>query len=46
MKADPAVYESELVRSGKFTGIRQTKSYVREVMERYDTYRKMVAERS
>ena len=46
MKADPAVYESELVRYGKFTGSRQTKSYVREVMQRYDTYRKMVAERS
>ena len=46
MKADPAVYESELVRYGKFTGSRQTKSYVREVMERYDTYRKMVADRS
>lgn len=45
MKADPAVYESELVRYGKFTGSRQTKSYVREVMERYDTYRKMVAGR-
>ncbi|UKI18079.1 MAG: hypothetical protein L6V80_00200 [Bacteroidales bacterium] len=45
MKADPAVYESELVRYGKVTGSRQTKSYVREVMERYDTYRKMVAER-
>lgn len=46
MKADPAVYESELVRYGKFTGSRQTKSYVREVMQRYDTYRKMVAGRS
>lgn len=46
MKADPAVYESELVRYGKFTGSRQTKSYVREVMQRYDTYRKMVADRS
>lgn len=46
MKADPAVYESELVRYGKFTGSRQTKSYVREVMQRYDTYRKMVAAKS
>lgn len=46
MKADPAVYESELVRHGKFTGSRQTKSYVREVMHRYDIYRKMAAAKS
>ena len=46
MKADPAVYESELVRYGKFTGSRQTKSYVEEVLQRYDTYRRMVADRS
>ncbi|MCI5716940.1 MAG: transglycosylase SLT domain-containing protein [Alistipes sp.] len=46
MKADPEVYESELVRYGKFTGSRQTKSYVQEVMQRYDTYRRMVADRS
>ena len=38
MKADPAVYESELVRHGKFTGSRQTEAYVREVMKRYDFY--------
>ena len=41
-KADPAVYESELVRHGKFTGSRQTEAYVRDVMKRYDVYRKMV----
>ena len=41
-KADPAVYESELVRHGKFTGSRQTEAYVREVMKRYDVYRRMV----
>ncbi len=41
-KADPAVYESELVRHGKFTGSRQTEAYVREVMKRYDVYRQMV----
>ena len=46
MKADPEVYESEVVRYGKFTGSRQTKSYVQEVMKRYDTYRRMVADRS
>ena len=38
MKADPAVYESELVRHGKFTGSGQTVAYVREVMKRYDFY--------
>ena len=41
-KADPAVYESELVRHGKFTGSRQTEAYVRDVMKRYDVYREMV----
>jgi hypothetical protein len=30
-----------LVRHGKFTGSRQTEAYVRDVMERYDIYRKM-----
>ena len=38
MKADPAGYESELVRHGKFTGSGQTVAYVREVMKRYDFY--------
>ena len=42
MKADPAVYESELVKYGKFTGSRQTEAYVREVMKRYDVYRQMI----
>ena len=41
-KADPAVYDSELVRHGKFTGSRQTEAYVRDVMKRYDVYREMV----
>ena len=44
-KADPEVYESELVRCGKFTGSRQTEAYVREVMKRYDSYREMTASR-
>lgn len=43
-KADPAVYESELVKYGKFTGSRQTEAYVREVMKRYDVYCKMTSE--
>lgn len=43
-KADPAVYESELVKYGKFTGSRQTEAYVREVMQRYDVYCKMTSQ--
>lgn len=40
-KADPAVYESELVRNGRFTGSKQTEAYVKNVMSRYDYYQKM-----
>ena len=43
-KSDPAVYESELVKYGKFTGSRQTEAYVREVMKRYDVYCKMTSQ--
>ena len=43
-KADPAVYESDLVKYGKFTGSRQTEAYVREVMKRYDIYCKMITQ--
>ena len=43
-KADPAVYESELVKYGKFTGSRQTEAYVRELMKRYDVYCKMTSQ--
>ena len=39
-----AVYESELVKYGKFTGSRQTEAYVREVMKRYDIYCKMITQ--
>lgn len=42
MKADPSVYESELVRYGKFTGSRQTEAYVKEVIHRYGIYRNLV----
>ena len=42
MKADPAIYESELVHHGKFTGSEQTEAYVKEVMHRYEIYNKMV----
>jgi membrane-bound lytic murein transglycosylase F len=41
-KADPEVYESELVRHGKFTGSSQTEAYVNEVMKRYDIYRNLI----
>ena len=42
-KADPVVYESELVRYGKFTGSGQTEAYVKNVMNRYDYYRRQAA---
>lgn len=38
LKSDPTYYENEAVRSGKFTGSRQTNGYVREVMRKYDQY--------
>lgn len=38
LKADPAYYQSEAVRNGRFTGSRQTNGYVREVMRKYDQY--------
>lgn len=44
-KALPAVYESELVRNGKFTGSKQTEAYVREVMKRYEMYRRIANNR-
>ena len=44
MKADPAIYESELVHHGKFSGSRQTEAYVREVLHRYEIFAKMVEE--
>ena len=41
LKADPAIYESELVRYGKFSGSSRTEAYVRGVMKRYEFYRKL-----
>ena len=41
LKADPAIYESELVRYGKFSGSSRTEAYVRDVMKRYEFYRKL-----
>ncbi len=38
LKADPAYYESEVVKCGRFTGSRQTLAYVNDVIGRYDRY--------
>ena len=38
LKADPAYYESEVVKCGRFTGSRQTLAYVNDVIGRYDKY--------
>ena len=38
LKADPAYYENEVVRCGRFTGYKQTRAYVNDVMKRYDRY--------
>lgn len=38
LKADPAYYEREVVKSGKFTGSGQTLHYVHEVMGKYKHY--------
>lgn len=43
-KALPEVYENEVVRYGKFTGSKQTEAYVREVMKRYEMYRRIAGE--
>ena len=41
LKADPAIYESEVVRYGKFSGGSRTEAYVKGVMKRYELYRKL-----
>ena len=38
LKADPAYYESEVVKCGRFPGSRQTLAYVNDVIGRYDRY--------
>ncbi len=38
LKSAPEYYNHEVVRSGRFTGYRQTLAYVSDVMERYDSY--------
>jgi len=41
LKADPAYYENEVVKCGRFTGGVQTRSYVDDVIGRYDAYCRM-----
>lgn len=43
LKADPAYYTMEQVRSGRFTGYKQTKAYVEGVMAKYQQYCRRVA---
>lgn len=38
LKADPAYYELDIVKSGKFTGSKQTLGYVSQVMRKYNQY--------
>lgn len=41
LKSDPAYYENEVVKCGKFLGHKQTTAYVRDVMSRYSRYCKI-----
>ena len=38
LKSEPAYYEHEVVKCGRFTGFKQTSAYVRDVLNRYDKY--------
>lgn len=38
LKATPEFYENEVVQCGRFTGYRQTRAFVQDVMSRYDKY--------
>lgn len=38
LKSEPEYYQQEVVRSGRFTGSRQTMAYVKDVIGRYDKY--------
>lgn len=38
LKSDPAYYEQEVVKCGRFTGHGQTRAYVSDVMKRYSKY--------
>lgn len=41
LKSNPDYYELDIVKSGKFTGSKQTNGYVREVMRKYNQYCQM-----
>lgn len=43
LKADPAYYEHEVVRNGRFTGYKQTVAYVENVRNSYARYCRRVA---
>lgn len=43
LKADPAYYEHEVVKYGRFSGSRQTIAYVKNVRDRYNSYCSRVA---
>lgn len=43
LKADPAYYEHEVVKYGRFSGSRQTIAYVKNVRDRYNRYCSHVA---
>lgn len=43
LKADPAYYEHEVVKYGRFSGSRQTIAYVKNVRDRYNRYCNRVA---
>lgn len=43
LKADPAYYEHEVVKYGRFSGSRQTIAYVKNVRDRYHRYCSRVA---
>lgn len=38
LKSDPAYYQNDVVRYGRFQGVRQTRAYVNDVMQRYAKY--------
>lgn len=38
LKSNPEYYENEVVKCGRFTGIRQTMAFVNDVIGRYDKY--------
>ncbi len=41
LKSSPDYYERDIVQCGKFTGIGQTSSYVKQVMRKYNQYKSL-----